>query len=82
MEVHFTPDLQAKLDRLALDTGRPAEELLQDALVDYFDDLAETRQILDRRYDELASGRVEPISGEEMKRRLRARSAARQAGRR
>jgi len=82
MEVHFTPDLQAKLDRLALDTGRPAEELLQDALVDYFDDLAETRQMLDRRYDELASGRVKPIPGDEVFARLRAKSAARRAERR
>lgn len=79
MEVHFTPDVQAKLDRLAMDTGRPANELLQDALAGYFEELAETRQVLDSRYDDLESGRVKPIGGDEMKARLRARSAARQA---
>lgn len=81
MEVHFTPDVQAKLERLAIDTGRPADELLQDALAGYFNELAETQEMLDRRYDDLTSGRVQPISGEEVKERLRARSAARRSGR-
>ena len=80
MEVHFSPDVQAKLDRLAMDTGRAADERLQDALVGYFDELAELRQTLDSRYDDLKSGRVKPISGDDMKARLRARSTARQAG--
>ena len=79
MEVHFTPDVQAKLDRLAMDTGRPANELLQDALAGYFEELAETRQVLDSRYDDLKSGRVKPIGGDEVKARLRAKSVARQA---
>ena len=82
MEVHFTPDVQAKLDRLAMDSGRPADELLQDAFVGYFDEVAELRQSLDSRYDDLKSGRVKPISGDEMKARLRARSAAWQTERR
>jgi hypothetical protein len=79
MEVHFTPDAQAKLDRLAIDTGRPPDELLQDAFLGYFDELTETRRMLDSRYDDLKSGRVQLIGGDEMKARLRARSAARQA---
>jgi len=81
MEVHFTPDVQAKLDRLAMDTGRPADELLQDAFVGYFDEMAELRQTLDSRYDDLKSGRVKLMSGDDMKARLLARSAARQAKR-
>ena len=32
MEVKFAPDVQAKLDRLAADSGRPAGELLEDAV--------------------------------------------------
>ncbi|MGA2134098.1 MAG: hypothetical protein ABSH50_17530 [Bryobacteraceae bacterium] len=79
MEVNFRPDVQAKLDRLATDSGRSANELLQEAFVGYFDEVAELRQTLDSRYDDLKSGRVEPISGDEMKSRLRARSEARQA---
>jgi len=76
MEVHFNPDIQTKLERLAIDTGRPADELLQDALAGYFDELAGTREMLDRRYDDLKSGRVKPISGDEVKAGLRARSEA------
>jgi predicted transcriptional regulator len=70
MEVNFTQDVQAKLDRLATDTGRPASELLEDAVNGLFDELAFTREMLDRRYDEIASGRVQAIDGEEAYRRL------------
>jgi hypothetical protein len=64
MEVHFTPDLQAKLDQLAIDTGRPTGELVEDVVAGYFDDLAQTREMLNSRYDDLKSGRVKPIDGE------------------
>ncbi len=40
MEVHFTPDLEAKLSRLASNRGRDAETLVQEAVepfVDYDD---------------------------------------------
>ena len=79
MEVHFAPDVQAKLERLAIDTGRPAVELLQDALAGYFNELAETQEMLDSRYDDLKSGRVQPISGDDVKKCLRTRSAARRS---
>jgi hypothetical protein len=47
MEVHFSPDAKAKLDRLAIDTGRPTDELLEDAFLGYFDELTATRQVLE-----------------------------------
>lgn len=40
MEVHFKPDLQAKLDELATETGRPSDELVEDVVAGYFDELA------------------------------------------
>jgi hypothetical protein len=76
MEVHFTPEVQAKLERWTSETGRPANELLQDALAGYFDELASTREMLNSRYDDLKSGRVKPISGAEVKPRLKAKSDA------
>ncbi len=79
MEVHFNPDVQAKLEQMARDTGRGSEELLEDAVNGLFDELAFTRQTLDRRYDDLASGRVKPIPGDEVFARLRAKSASRRA---
>jgi hypothetical protein len=79
MEVHFTPDVQAKLDRLVSETGRSANEFVQDAVAGYVDELAEVRATLDRRYDDLKSGSVQPISGDDVVARLRAKSAARRA---
>lgn len=76
MEVHFNPDLQAKLDKLATETGRPPGELVEDAVIGYFDELACARETIDRRYDDLKSGRVQPIDGEEAFARLNARTAA------
>jgi predicted DNA-binding protein len=73
MEVHFNPDLQAKLEKLATETGRPTGELVQDVVAGYFDELAETREMLNSRYDDLKSGRVKPIDGEEFFERLKRR---------
>jgi len=81
MEVHFTPDVEAKLDRLVTETGRSAHEFVQDAMAGYVDELAEVRSTLDRRYADLKIGRVKPISGDEGVARLRAKSAARRAER-
>ena len=76
MEVHFNPDLQAKLDELASETGRPTDELVEDAVLGYFDELAQTRENLNSRYDDLKSGRVKPIPGEEVEAYFREKSAA------
>jgi hypothetical protein len=76
MEVHFTPEVQAKLERWTNETGRPADELLEDALAGYFDELASTREMLNSRYDDLKSGRVKPVSGAEVRARLKAKSDA------
>jgi predicted transcriptional regulator len=70
MEVHFKPDVQAKLDQMARESGRPSGELVEDAVIGYFDELAHTREMLDRRFDDLESGRVKPIDGEEAYGRL------------
>ena len=76
MEVHFKPDVQAKLEQMARDSGRPSDELLEDAVVGYFDELAHTREMLDRRFDDLESGSVKLIDGEEAFRRLMERTEA------
>jgi len=73
MEVHFTPDLQAKLDKLATETGRPTGELVEDVVAGYFEELAQTREMLNSRYDDLKGGRVKPIDGEAFFESLRSR---------
>jgi hypothetical protein len=57
--------VQAKLDQLAIDTGRAPDELVEDAIAGYFAELTRTREILNSRYDDPKSGRVKPIDGEE-----------------
>lgn len=79
MEVHFTPEIQARLDRLASETGRSKDEFVQDAMAGYFDELAQVREMLDNRYDDIKSGRVKLIPGEEVIARLRAKSAVRRS---
>ena len=73
MEVHFTPDVAAKLSALATETGRPPEDLVQDAVASYIDDLAEVRTMLDNRYDNYKSGKVKPVDGKAYFERLRRR---------
>ena len=73
MEVHFTVELEKKLNELAAQSGRPADELVQDAVAGLFDELAETREILDRRYDDIESGKAKLIDGEEAFARLHER---------
>ncbi len=74
-EVHFAPDLQAKIDQLVIETGRAPDKLLEDAMAGYVAELAETRDMLDSRYDDLKSGRVKPIPGEEVEAYFREKSA-------
>jgi predicted transcriptional regulator len=79
MEVHFSPDVQDKLEQMARDTGRRSEHLVENMVTEVLDDLVITRRTLDWRYDDLESGRVKPIPGDEVFARLRAKSAARRA---
>ena len=73
MELNLDTDLQGKLDQLALETGRTADELVVDAIAGYFDELLQTREMLNGRYDDLESGRVKPIDGEAFFESLRQR---------
>jgi predicted transcriptional regulator len=76
MEINFTPDLQAKIDRLVVETGRAPNNLIEDAMAGYVAELEQTRELLDSRYDDLKSGKVKPIPGDEVIARLREKSAA------
>ena len=65
MEVQFKPEIQAKLEQMARETGRASEELVEDALIGFLDEVTQAREMLDRRFDELESGEVKPVDGEE-----------------
>ena len=81
MEVRFTPDIEAMLSQLAADTGRAKEEFVQDAMIRYIAELRRVRETVDRRYDDIRSGSVEPIDGEEAFARLREKSEVRRNSR-
>jgi predicted DNA-binding protein len=77
MEVHFAPETEKKLKDLAAQSGRKtADELVQDVIEGYFDELAQTRTMLNSRYDDLKSGSVKPILGDEGEAYFRDKSAA------
>lgn len=80
MEVHVPPELAKKLADLASRTGRAPDLLVEDALAGYLEELASLRETLDGRYDDLKSGRVKPVDGEEAFRRLAEKSAQRRSG--
>ena len=82
MDVHLkNPELQAKVNHWVAETGRSADELVEDAMAGYFDELRQVREMLDSRYDDIKSGRVQPIDGEEAFARFRQKSEARRKNR-
>ena len=77
MEVHFGPDVEKKLKHLAAQSGGgTADKLVQDVIAGYFDELTQTRKMLNSRYDNLKSGRVKPIPRDEVIAHFREKSAA------
>jgi predicted transcriptional regulator len=80
MNVHVTPETAKRLQDLAATSGRAPEDIVEDALAGYLEEVTAVRQTLDRRYDDLKSGRVKPIDGEDAFRKLREKSDRRRAG--
>jgi len=77
MEVRFKPETESRLAKLAAKSGRPTDELVEDAMAGYLAEAAELREMLDSRYDDIKSGRVKPMDGEEAFARLRRKSKSR-----
>jgi len=75
MSIELSPALAAQVDAFAAKTGRTPAELVEESLSGYLKELEEARKLLDRRYEELTSGRVEPIPGEEAIKWLEERAA-------
>ncbi|HVO79294.1 MAG TPA: hypothetical protein VMT28_01110 [Terriglobales bacterium] len=79
MEVNLRPETESRLQELAAKTGRTPNDLLEDAMAGYLQELAETREMLDARYDDLKSGRVQPLDGEKAFAELRRKSQERRS---
>jgi len=80
MEVHVTPETAKKLNDLAATSGRAADDIVEDALVGYLEEVASVRKTLDGRYEDLKSGRVTPIEAEEVLSKFREKSDRRRSG--
>ena len=76
MEVHFTSETEKRLKDLAAQSERGTDELVEDAMAEYVGELAQTREMVNSRYDDLKSGRVRPIPGEEVEAYFHKKSAA------
>jgi len=74
MEVHLRPETESRLQELATKSGRAPDDLIEDAMAAYLQELAQVREMLDSRYDDLKSGRAKPVDGEEAFAKLRRRS--------
>ena len=81
MEVRFKPETESRLNELAAKTGRAPDDLVEDAMAGYLAELADVRQMLDSRYDDIKSGRVKPVGGDEGCARLRRKSEKRRSSR-
>ena len=77
MVVHLKPETESRLRELSATTGRAPEDLVEDAMSGYLEELTQTRKMLDSRYDEIKSGQVKPIDGEEAFNRMRRKSQER-----
>jgi hypothetical protein len=73
------PEIQAKIDRWVTETGRGPDELIEEAVAGYFEELTQAREMLNSRYDDLKSGSVKPVSGNEVAAYFREKSAARRS---
>ena len=76
MEVQFTPETEKKLRELAEQSGRRTDDLVEDAMAGYVEELVKVRAMLNNRYDDLKSGRVKAIPGDEVEAHFREKSAA------
>jgi predicted DNA-binding protein len=64
MEVRLKPETESRLKELASESGRPTDELVEDAMAAYLTEAAEVRALVGNRYEEIKSGRVKPVNGE------------------
>jgi len=46
---------------MARDAGRQPTEVIEDAVVGLYDEFADTREMLDRRYNEMENGKEQGI---------------------
>lgn len=79
MELNLRPETESRIQELAAQTGRAADDLVEDAMVGYLQELSQTRDMLDTRYHHLKSGQVKAVDGEQAFAALRSKSKERRS---
>jgi hypothetical protein len=74
MEVDLSPEAEETLKRRAAQRGLSAHDLAVSLLQEHIEELNRTETMLDGRYDELKSGRVQLVPGEEVTKYFRKKS--------
>ncbi len=64
MEIRLKPETESRFNELASKSGRRTDDLVEDAMAAYLIEVAELRNLLDSRYDDIKSGRVKPVDAE------------------
>ena len=67
MSLEIKPDQEAKIAALAAKTGRDKAEVLEEVIDSYFDELADVREMLDKRYDRFKAGQVKELTPEQLR---------------
>ena len=76
MEVHLPPNDHARLTDIAEKTGRPESEIVREVIRTYLDGMDEVREMLDGRLEDIESGRVSPVTAEQLQENLARRKQA------
>jgi len=73
MEVRFKPETELRLSELASKSGRPTDDLIEDAMAGYLAEVSETGSTLNSRYDDIKKRAIDTIDGETFFESLRQR---------
>lgn len=76
MEIQLPPKDHARLADLARKTGRAESEIVREVMGTYLDGMDEVRELLDGRLEAIESGRVKPLTGEQLWKNLERRKQA------
>jgi predicted DNA-binding protein len=80
MAVNLKPETESRLNELGAQSGRPTDELAEDAIASHLQGIAQLGEVLDQRYNDFKNGKTEAIDGEAFFEQLRQRGTARSAG--
>ncbi len=77
MEVHLSPDVQAKLEEMAREAGVEASDIIEDLIVALYEELTLTREVLLSPHDVTEGAPMDDIDGQQVYQQLMEKVQAR-----